>query len=853
MIRWWTVAFLTAGLAFPAAAERNVALSKEGAVAVADSEYLTSPYREGGEVAVYVNDGKWVGKRDKPESNRWHSAVAKPHPHWVWIKFRQPARITRVVIHRADVKVYPVDFTGEYSPDDGETLQPLFQVSGHQMDERTFTIEKSFEPVVTDNFRVRIDRSSYKEFPNSAQLSEVEVFGEFVEGGPAPAPDSSAASLPPPVLEPTQEKDLVVTRRDTEIEFRSPWLRLAASLERPRITALCWDSLGEGHLDKNLLKPDAKGGARVETEPLFPAVTSDQPVISQEGNIIRYDMPLFGNTQARWEIRVEAKNLRMALSWAVNKVTLFRVSPGVQFAFDLAQTPVAPLVNPKSGIPAPLPCLLHASDYGSLLIQRSDGGAAEIIAKPLRGVRQWNARLVECTETRADGLYSTKPGVHRWETVFSVENPSPLPDLVREEPRLHTLPRHWLDVFQYRPDIGILSNNIVSDNAVFCMFTFTDPAVFTPPLPGGVEAIQTARESLDRYFAGAPGYGVGVDDFMDTDPALLISAWDVIMVTGDLELLERWLPHLERYAAHLEKMDHDGNGLPEGPRSGNHGDQLEDRFRTGNWWDCINFGHEDAYVCALAYRAFRGMADLERLAKRSDPAEHFEQAAEKIHASYYSTFFNPETGILAGWKSRDGKLHDYWFVFVNGMAIACGLVPEKETNKIVDRIEAKIKEVGYTRFDLGLPGNLIPVAKNDYVSGTLGAPKNDDGHDSFGSFENGGATACYAYFYIQALYQLGRRAEADRILWPMMQTYAAGGFQNGVGNGGEWRKWDGTPSGYEGFLADAYYTQMAVFTGYYGLGLHADGFAIERWSPLRGKEVPLGLKYMGAMVQSVGP
>jgi hypothetical protein len=41
----------------------------------------------------------------------------------------------------------------------------------------------------------------------------------------------------------------------------------------------------------------------------------------------------------------------------------------------------------------------------------------------------------------------------------------------------------------------------------------------------------------------------------------------------------------------------------------------------------------------------------------------------------------------------------------------------------------------------------------------------------------------------------------------MMKTFAQGGFQNGVGHAGEWCRWDGRPSGYEGFLADVYYAQ----------------------------------------------
>src|ERR1035437_10685411 len=49
-------------------AETNVALASAGAVAIADSSY-------GGHVASFVNDGKWIGPGDRPESNRWHGAL----------------------------------------------------------------------------------------------------------------------------------------------------------------------------------------------------------------------------------------------------------------------------------------------------------------------------------------------------------------------------------------------------------------------------------------------------------------------------------------------------------------------------------------------------------------------------------------------------------------------------------------------------------------------------------------------------------------------------------------------------------------------------------------------------------
>jgi hypothetical protein len=828
---------------------KDVASAREGAVAIADSEF-------GSFTASLAIDGKSVGPGEKPEANRWHAALDKPHPHWVWIRFRQPARIAKVVIHRADVLDYPVEFVGESSSDGGFTFRTLFTVTNNQMSEDQFTLERSFTPTVTDNFRLRILRSSYRGQPNYAQLSEVEVFGEFAEEKPAPRDKpTSEGPVAQEGLRPSATDGVAITRRGEEIEFRSKWLRLALSRTAPRITALCWDSLGEGKVNENLLKPSPDGGVRLSLTPLFPESNEPEAArlthparVELEGNVVRYWQFLPGGVPARWEMRVGQKSFQMLAAAAVPRKLLARGPLAAKFVFDAGKTPVAPLANPRPGVSAPLPCLLHAADFGSLLVRSlSEGGELCLIGEPVRPAAQWSASIGELEQGRAaDGLFTLPAGSTQWTLEFAVEDPAPLRELTRPEPRLRSLPRSWLNTFQYRPDIGILANNIVSDNAIFCMFSFTDPAVFTPPLPGNIQAIQLARESLDRYFAGAPGYGVGQEDLLtDTYPSLFISAWDVIRVTGDRELLRRWLPVLEGLAAKAEAQARNGNGLPESARTGLSGTAV---CPTGNWWDQVNFGHEDAYVCALSYRAFRALADLEGLAKNRAQATRFEQHAERIRAAYVPTFLNPKTGILAGWKDTHGDLHDYWFVFVNGMAITYGLVPDDLANSIVDRIEAKLKEVGYTRFDLGLPGNLVPIAKADYGPATLGSPQREDGADSFGVFENGGASACYAYFYVQALYQLGRRAEAERILWPMMQTFAQGGFQNGVGHAGEWRHWDGRPSGYEGFLADAYYAQLAVFTGHYGIGFHPEGFRLEKWSPLRGQRVPLGLEYMGRKV-----
>jgi hypothetical protein len=53
-----------------------------------------------------------------------------------------------------------------------------------------------------------------------------------------------------------------------------------------------------------------------------------------------------------------------------------------------------------------------------------------------------------------------------------------------------------------------------------------------------------------------------------------------------------------------------------------------------------------------------------------------------------------------------------------------------------------------------------------------------------------------AYYYVQALYAAGRKAEAEAIFTRMLEGYRDGTFQNGIGNGGDWKEWNGTPCGY---------------------------------------------------------
>ena len=280
--------------------------------------------------------------------------------------------------------------------------------------------------------------------------------------------------------------------------------------------------------------------------------------------------------------------------------------------------------------------------------------------------------------------------------------------------------------------------------------------------------------------------------------------------THDTAWLAKSYPGLRRWTESMLATDSNGDGLVKYIASGNAGSWVlkadgNPVLRPSNWWDTIGFGYEDAYSNALAYHALEEMAQLADFDHQPADAQHYRDRAAKLKAAYIATFFNEKNGILAGWRSADGKLHDYWFPWVNGAAVLYGLVPEIG-NQIFDRLLAKMKEVGYTNFELGLPGNLIPVRREDSVTldPRWGGPTKEDGSDGFQVYENGGATASYAFYTIAALYQLGRVADGDRILFPILKPSKTGGFEGRGPNGltYDWKAWDGTPHGYEGFLSD---------------------------------------------------
>lgn len=506
----------------------------------------------------------------------------------------------------------------------------------------------------------------------------------------------------------------------------------------------------------------------------------------------------------RWAIEIATNEVRLESHWSADDPP----EPLVLNADNhVCHVTLLGLMQTNGAIR--LPAIMHFPDQGSFLIS-----VEPPVTTFLGYAAAYDGKIVQITfpgATRDNPLVN-----YRWKTV-AIHPPIAGLDA---DARFDGFRRDWLNILQFSPHWQMLANHVTSDTCAFCYYEYADVAAQTPPLAGGLTALDLVRQTLDRIIGGAnaygmPGHGAFPEFATDTLPSLLIAAEDYLQGSRDEGWLTRNYGQLKSWTDKMLATDKEGNGLIDYMLSGDSGSWPQQlQHRPANWWDTIGFGHEDAYANALAYRALRGMEQLAHRAKHADDRTRYRAAADKLKAAYFKTFYNPASGVLAGWRSADGQLHDYYFLWVNGIAIRYGLVPKREANKIMDRLLAKLTEVGYTRFDLGLPGNLIPVAKKDYVDHNprFGGGAKEDNSDGFQIYENGGATACFAYFTVAALYDLGRIKDGDQILMPMLDSFAKGDFQGRGPNGmsKDWRTWKGTCWGYEGMLTDNYYALLAV-------------------------------------------
>jgi hypothetical protein len=578
------------------------------------------------------------------------------------------------------------------------------------------------------------------------------------------------------------------------LALKSGFMQVVFSGDHPGLESLAIDGVGSGKLGASVLSPESAPGHDYAVA--SSAIPGGIAVGYSRGSHVPGRSP-------EWAFEAGPREIEATSTWSAGH----EPAP-LTLTFDTGRcyATLLGLFDPKGDIA--LPAVLHLPGFGSVTLIAHGAGKASVGYASGKG---W----VKVTFPPAD---AGRPTVtYRW-TVSAI---FPRVAGIAGDARYDGFRRNWLNILQLNPSRRLLSNNTSSDVCGFCYYEYADIALRTPPLVGDLQALDLIRQSLDQILAGTktygmPGYGDFPEETSDTAPSLLIAAYDYASGRSDATWLELHYGQLRVIADRMLATDSDGDGLIKYVATGNSGswNEGQPKVRPSNWWDTIGFGHEDAYANALAYRALLGMRDMAAMVGRQPDVARYALAAEKLHDAYYPAFFDPATGVLGGWRSADGSLHDYYFTFVNGIAVLYGLVPADKAGPIMDHLWDKMLEVGFNNFRMGLPGNLVSVARRDYAhkEPRYGGGRREDNADGFQVYCNGGATACFAYFTIAAYESVGQHERAQNILLPVLQAFDAREFE-GTGSNrltNDWRKWDGTAEGYEGFLTDNYYALLAV-------------------------------------------
>ncbi len=601
----------------------------------------------------------------------------------------------------------------------------------------------------------------------------------------------------------------------------SPSLKLIieANRDSARLTKLGWDTEGTGRETINLLKSPVKLLLSKNNQHLNPKLASERV----DAQSIAYNLLLPGNKQLTWKISAGDGELRMHFSGSddlssdIDKIELV-------FPFNPKKTCTS--IISSNWTPAgefKLPVIVSAPDIGQLLLTTEEKG--EIIGYTIGN--------------RAEGWVDIKIGLpvpdkKSATTLKFTPVVLPVPAGYKDVKRWTASRRGWFNQIQQscgasgggRDVAGVWANNVLSDPVSSVLYMLGDATILVPELAPDVTMPPILRQTVEyfidhrtsanglvAYVAGgsnaaeeesgdpAPNdkdFDAGLhQNLMDSNPAVLIGAWSYVKASADYDWLKKRIKDLELVARYMQNRDIDGDGLIESKQSGNSGSQPP---RSPDMaWDCYVSGHKNAYVNELAYRAFNNMADLEKILGENKKEEIYRQQATKIKGIFLKTFYNPETGWLGWWRSRDGKLHDIYSDVPTSLAISYGIIGKDEGKAMLQRFWKALEATGFKQFDVGIPVNLRPVPKEE-----LGL------FLEFQQFLNGGCCVSNTSYLLDALYIVGMTQQADMILDAMIKRQKegvfrnGGGFQNGFvdrfGFGAEVFDWNGAPAGYEGHL-----------------------------------------------------
>ena len=645
--------------------------------------------------------------------------------------------------------------------------------------------------------------------------------------------------------------------RNSEVRFTTPFLSVGFRLRSPAWSFLSVDDDGTSRHSRNLLQlPRSMDIVRsgvypsgvypvlrdqnaeyLAQGPRFTSHTGDRPVgflasdyegeTTVRGNVVTYDVrvPSAGQHYC-YEFTIEADTISLHVTREAEKATRAWTSSAWHVATDNRVTPSTVIGSLRRQGETGLidgDALWHFPRYGTLAIS-IDGPDPLLRSDSVRAL-DTNTLEIKLGEEPTDlGDYVLPAGRFAATVVFRASTPA-LATLSADAPPAvaRMVTRHGLTALPFRTDTATYSNNGAS---MHCTTTLNDVSAIASgfgALPSGVHPMELVGVSLERWLHGAPSYGSGAtshgphrleDEYVHMAANTLTAVGRYLAFASEGEENGRaWFDeHRERIVAEIEAMlerDVDGDGLVESTiRLGNTG---EHQWSTA-WADVISFGWKDAWANAVLFEAWSELIPALDALGETDLAARLRESSDLLRANYLPTFLNEETGLIAGWRSKDGALHDYGFSLVNGAACSTGLLPVESAALIMGRLLGHWSDVGVDDWRNGIPLNLWRVPESDLGGVVFGLP--------MGGYQQGGASHHGARVLVDALDRVGLTSEADALLTALAETIADDSSFGGLGSGVDWRMPDGTPSGYEGQLAEGF-SILASAVRRYGLANNA--------------------------------
>jgi len=653
-------------------------------------------------------------------------------------------------------------------------------------------------------------------------LNPLRAIGEPCESEPDAPPH--VPILTTGRIEPKAPEGMNWRRVGESIVYAGRHLSVAFGLRRPVLMHLGWDASGEGRAEKNRLsirRPrfgDANHGV---SGPLLVTPQGDYGThhwsghVEIAGNRIAYHaIQPVANVTVDAVFTVEPERIVLELSQSASAAVPVLEAEAWRLAWSLRRgmTGVAaePTLRPgRSGEVHP-PAMFAGDGIGCLgcRLVGSEGGPAWMQVESYRPSYEVAAGFVLGERPENDRCQVVPAGRIAATVELSVDNLQPVRE--KDGPAAGVgVRRHWASSFScYRPEWGGFSNHAASVNCHVNQHTPIDVAAFTQRPRNGFDPLSTARFTIGRALMDGGGYGYWRNLYLDSDPVLVCSAGRIWQVSGDATWLRQVEPGL---AAAVERMlaTIGAEGLVVcRDLSGNSGSH---RW-SSNAWDVVGFGHLDAYVNAWTYRGLRNGTALLRELDRGDLANLARDAAARLRDNYARWLVNPETGWVIGWRSRDGEIHDYGYLWINGPACAFGLLTPESAKRALGNLESLRDRLGLQSARLGLPFNLLPLRSGDHMLPVM--PGYQPTEPTFETYTDGSMSPSAVAFYLRALSIHGFKDRARAMAADLDGGFAddlfSGGAGGGLAEGNEFLSWEGLATGYEGTFGPTMGTLYAV-------------------------------------------